>query len=399
MLYRVPFVNIRWIDVAILMVVGVYVSDLIRNRDLVKKNGLLISLCFTYLLFETFQFASTWQVTDTAWQISGFICTLGFFIIIDLSTFIIPRDEIFHFLEQFSLWGSITLIITNAYLFYSFITGTYVVTDLDTRVAIEVVGAKETVSTAVLTPFVYAFGLYFFQKETKFWKKLVYITAILTIFISLVITFHRGTLLTVILLSIIYLAIFSKSPYEVFSKICGFAFLICLCYFLFGSILREKGYDPVDKLWEVAQFTVDIDNPDWSKGRNIPIDYALAAWKTNLYTGVGYNDLYHYGLPAEMGSAHNFIAASLFHRGIIGTAIYLIILFILFRNSIKLFSQIRGKESFSNDLLKLLIAVCFFWLIAFWTQDVIWEKYSLSIEFIYLGVITNLHRQKAEKES
>lgn len=393
-LYRVPFLNIRWIDVAILIVIGSYFYSLTRTYDLIKKNSLIISLCFIYLLFESFQLLRSWQATDTTWQISWFLCTLNFFIIIDLSTFKIIEDRIIVFLKYLTLWGSIVLIISNVYLFYSFISGNVIFTDLDIRAAIDILGAKETVSTVVLTPFVYAFSLYFIKNEIKLWKKVVYIAAILSIYVSLVITFHRGNLFTIILLTIIYIAMFSRKPYQAFSKLFGMGLLICIFYFLFGNTLRQKGYDPIEKIVETVQFSMEVNNPNWDKGRSIPRIYAINAWKKHVWAGVGYDDLHNYGLDNTISTAHNFIITSLFHRGIIGTAIYLLILFILFGNSIKFWSLLSREESYQNDMLKLLIVVSFFWLIPFWTQEVIWEKYSLSIEFMYLGIITNMYKQR-----
>ncbi|HEX8279365.1 MAG TPA: O-antigen ligase family protein [Segetibacter sp.] len=222
----------------------------------------------------------------------------------------------------------------------------------------------------------------------------MHVASILSIFISLIIQFHRGNLVTVLLLSIIYFAFFSKRPSQAFGRMLGFALVICVAYFSFGGILRQKGYDPIDKLSEIVTFTMDVDNPDWDKGRSIPQDYALNAWKENIWFGVGYNVLYHYGLPVDMGAVHNFVIASLFYRGIIGTIIYLLILIILIANSIKFLKQINKEEGYQNDILKLLIIVSLFWFIPFWTQDIIWEKYSLSIQFMFLGIITNVYSQK-----
>ena len=186
----------------------------------------------------------------------------------------------------------------------------------------------------------------------------------------------------------------SKKPSHVFRKILGMALLICICYFLFGNILREKGYDPIEKLTETAQFAIDVNNADWGKGRSIPREYAIDTWKKQIWTGVGYTNLYYYGMPEGIATAHNFIITSLFHRGVVGTFIYLFILFLLFRNSIKLWRMLRKENSNENDMFKLLIIASFFWLIPFWTQEVIWEKYSLSIQFMYLGIITNIYKQK-----
>jgi O-antigen ligase len=262
-------------------------------------------------------------------------------------------------------------------------------------VNIDVMGTKETVSTVVLTPLVYLFGLHFIQVKTKPWEKIIYIGAILSIYATLVITFSRGNLLTILLLSILYIAIFGKKINHALSKTIGLCIILGVAYFLLAETFQKKGYDPLEKLIETAQFAIDVDNPDWDKGRSISREYATKVWENNYWTGAGYKSLYFYGMPETIATAHNFIITSLFHRGIIGTCIYLSILSILFLNCIKLWRLLNGTNDLENDIFKFLILTSFCWFIPFWQQEVIWEKYSLSIQFLYLGIITNIYSQKA----
>jgi O-antigen ligase len=174
--------------------------------------------------------------------------------------------------------------------------------------------------------------------------------------------------------------------------------LLIVFYVVFGNKLREKGYDPIEKITQTAEFAADVNNPNWEKGRSIPRGYAIASWEKNVWTGVGYDVLYHHGSPSEVGTAHNFVITSLFHRGVVGTAIYLIILIGLFANSMRLWFKSRRESGYENDLVKLLIIASFFWIVPFWNQEVIWEKYSLSIQFLYFGLITNIRSQKLETQ-
>ncbi len=393
-LYRVPFLNVRWIDVAILIIPLSILFTPTNYRKI--KNDSIIFLCLAYLGFETFQLIRTWGVTDSSWQISGFIATLCYIILIDLSILNISQQRIFLFLKYLIFWGTIALIIDNSYLIYSFFTGNVIFTDLAIRVDIDVLGAKETVSTAVLTPLVYAFGLYFIKHENILWKKLIYLAAIFSILITLVLTIKRGELFTLALITIIYIFAFSSNAVQLMSKLFGVVFLVFIFLLLFSNTLQKKDYDPVEKIIQIAEFSVDVDNPDWEKGRSIPIEFAISAWKKNRLIGVGYNDLYNFGLPKGMGAAHNFIVASLFQRGIIGTGIYILILGILFGNSINLWFLLRREKSLQNDMFRILIVVSFFWLVPAMTQDVIWEKYSLSVLFIYLAIIRNIYIQRRE---
>ena len=219
-LYRVPFLNIRWIDVAILTVMVSYLYSLTRIYNLIKKNSFLISLCFIFLIFETFQLLRTWHVTDTNWQIAGFLCTLSVFIIIDLSTFQIEQDRIIRFLKYFSLLGSLALAISNAYLFYEFLKGNVILDSSNIRVSIDVIGSRETVYTDVLTPLVYAFGIYFSINKIKFWEKIIYIFAIISIYVTQVILFQRGILLMIICITI-YFFISTKEIKQAITQIAG----------------------------------------------------------------------------------------------------------------------------------------------------------------------------------
>jgi O-antigen ligase len=218
-------------------------------------------------------------------------------------------------------------------------------------------------------------------------------------FLSLVFSFARGDLFTVFMISVIYIVVFSKQVVQIFIQAFTLATLLVAFYLVFGSTLRAKGYDPVEKIVETVTFALDVDNPDWDKGRSLSRAYATDSWNKHVWTGVGYDALYNHGGDLEIGTAHNFIITSLFHRGIIGTSIYLLIVVLLFRNSIKLWFLLRRENSYENDMYKLLIISSFFWLVPFWNQEVIWEKYSLSIEFIYLGIITNVYLQKRKQQA
>lgn len=209
-LYRVPFSSFRWIDISILFIIGSYFYSLNNNYNIIKKNGPIILLCFVYLLFESFQLLISWQKLDIISQLSWFLCTLNFFILIDLSTFRIGKDKILLFLKFFALAGSFTLIITNMITFYSLTTGRVIITDDNYRIGLNAAGQAESIYTAVLVSYVYAFGLYFIQHQSKLWEKILFLLAIISIYLSLVYTFARGDLFTIASISIIYIFVFSK---------------------------------------------------------------------------------------------------------------------------------------------------------------------------------------------
>lgn len=390
--YRIPFLSIRWIDIAILIVIGSFFYSLTIVKERLDNSGTIVSLCIIYLVFEAFQLYRSWALADVPSQVSHFLSTISLFIIIDLSTYAIPTDKIIAFLKSYAILGAFVITITNLYLLYSFISGNVIFKDLDIRVALEVEGSKETVYTTVLTPFVYAFGLYFIQKKSKTWHKLLFISAIISIYVSLVITFYRGTFVMVAIITLYFLLSSGKSQ-DVVAKLFGTVLLMSLGYLIFGPLLAEKGYDPITKLIEIAEFTVDINNPQWDKGRSISHEYAIEAWKQNLWIGAGYDELAHYGFPENLASAHNGILTSLFHRGILGTLLLLSVLILLFKYAMNLWPILSRENNRESEMMKLLIIVSFVWIITFMTQEALWEKYSLCIQYLYLGLITNFYKQ------
>ncbi|GEO11238.1 O-antigen ligase family protein [Segetibacter aerophilus] len=387
---RLPFLNFRWIDFFIIVVVTAYIfKAFTKPANIDKTKGLLI-LCFILLLFEILQLIRSWGRTEDSFQIAGFICFLTIFIIIDLLTFDISKAEIIKFIERLAVLGAITVIVKNAYLLYSFINGNIIYVDSEIRVGLEVIGEKESVYTSILTSFVYAFSLFYIENSSKRYQKILFVTAILSIYLSLVYSFRRGDLFSTLLITIIYSLVFSKTIIKKIQQAFIVFSLLVTLYFIFGRALAQRGYDPIQKVVEIAQFSVDVDNPDWDKGRSIPRQYALTAWERSPFFGYGYDDLHNFGLPEDINGAHNFVITSLFIRGIVGTTVYLLILFMLYRNSILFWRQLRNFDSYENNIIRLLIVVSFFWLIPFWTQEAIWEKYSLSMQMMYLGLINNL---------
>jgi hypothetical protein len=395
--YRVPAFGIRWIDLAIIFVISDFCIEM-NNKYATRLNGssVLVALCFVFLSFELFQLIRSWQMADTSWQIAGFLCTLSIFTVIDLATFRVPPEVIFSFLRRYAFWGAIVMAISNAYLFYAFLNGKVLVENSDSdinRVSIDIINSKETVYTYVLTPFVYAFSLHFLTVKSKVSEKIIYSGAIVSILAAQVYLFERGTLFMLTCITCYFIFALNKKKKGLIVAIAGLSMVIAIAYFSFADVLREKGYDPVEKLVGAAEFAADVNNPEWDKGRHIPREYALSAWEDHRWIGVGYDELHNYGLPAGINTAHNFVITSLFHRGVIGTFLYLLILFILFNNGFQLWKILRREKTEENELIKLLIIVAFCWLVTFWTQEAHWEKYSLSVEFLYLGLITNYFRQ------
>lgn len=390
-LYRVPLLGVRWIDIGILCIIGGYLYSLNYTSNIIRKNAFVIGLCFIYVLFESIQLITSWGEINPSSQLSWFFCTLNFFILIDLLSFKIEKEKIVAFLKFFAVASSCVLLVVNATTFYSLLKGSAVIIDDDFRIGLNVEGTTESIYTSVLLSYCYAFGLYFIQHDCKPWEKVLFLSTVVSIYVSLVYSFSRGDLFTVACISILYILLFSKKIKQSLLQVATLVVLLAAFYFLFGDYLREKGYDPVEKIYATATFTMDVNSPGWDKGRSIPREYALAAWRKHFWTGVGYDDLSNYGLPEEVSTAHSGIITSLFHRGIIGTSIYVIVLALLFKNAVVLLAKLKRGVSFENDMFCLLAIGSFFWIVVFWNQEATWEKYSVGIQFLYLGLIGNIN--------
>lgn len=395
--YRIPGLGIKWIDIAIVTVIASFFFAATSKTNRIRNSTGLVLLCLFYLVFESIQFYRTWGTNDAASQISHFLCTLALFIVIDLATFPLPRHQIIGFLKKFSIIGAVIILFSNLYLIYSFTTGNVVYEDFqDVRVALEVKGSKETVYSTVLTPFVYAFGLYFLQHRIKGIYKLLFISAIVSIFASLVITFYRGTFITLLVITLYFMFSSGKSS-AMLKKMFSMAIILGLGYFLFGGLLAKKGYDPLEKIVEVAQFTTDTSNPEWDKGRTLSQAYALSAWSKAPWTGYGYDELFNHGLPENVATAHNGVITSLFHRGVVGTLLLMTILVLLYKYAVNLWKHVKRERGYENDMMKLLVLTSFFWIIPFMTQEALWEKFSFCIQMMYFGLIINYYKQVHQK--
>lgn len=397
--YRVPFLSVKWIDIAILTTIAGFFFKATRGNERLRQNGLLVYLIVLYLLFETVQLYRTWGLNDAPSQISHFLCTLSLFIVIDLSTYSISQQRIVSFLRGFAVFGAFVLLFSNLYLLYSFLQGNVVYEDLDIRVALEVKGSKETVYPAVLTPYVYAYGLYFLQQKTvRPLVKLLFVAAMISIFAAIVITFHRGTFVTVLGITLYFLFASGKGLNMLKKLAVGFT-VLAVCYMLFGSFLAQKGYDPVEKIAEVAKFTTDTKDEHWDKGRSLSQGYAIAAWEQRPWFGFGYDELFNHGLPDGIATAHNGVLTSLFHRGIVGTVLLMWILVLLYKYAANLWRRInREPRSYENDMMKLLVLTSVFWFIPFMTQEALWEKFSFCVQMLYFGLIINYYRQMTKDE-
>lgn len=394
-LYRIPFLSYRWIDLSILFIVATYFYKLFyeTKKSRLTETNIFLIFCFIYILFECYQLYRSWGLAYLPAQVSHFISTLSLFIVIDLFTFPIPIDRIIQFLKRLTVWGSFAIIITNFYLLFSFFTGNVIFVDLDIRAVIEVEGTKESVYTFILTCFVYAFGIYFIQSKSSYWEKILFTIAVLSILVSLVMQVFRGTLLMVVIISL-YFLLTAPNAKQMIVFVFGFLIILSVGYLMFGSAMAQKGYDPLDNLITTVKHATDVDHPDWDKGRSAYQEFTINAWHQNYWIGAGYDELSNYGLPDNFHNSHNGVITSLFHRGVVGTTLILIIFSFMFIYAAKLWLILKPNKSSHSEMIKLLVLVSFLWIITYMTQEAFREKYSLSMQYLLLGLIANVYHQR-----
>ncbi|WP_461450181.1 O-antigen ligase family protein [Mucilaginibacter sp.] len=393
--YRIPIINFKWIDVAILIVLLEHFYAFFNNTIQFATKSLITFVCYIYIFYELIQLIRTSGLVDASTQQSQFITVLAFFIIIDLSTFSIKIERIIHFLERIAIIGAVVVTLTNFYLLYCFSIGHVIFADFGTRIEIEVIGSKESVYSFILTCFVYAYGLFFLSRKNPVWLKAIFTAAVVSILMCLVIQIFRGTLIMVLLITL-YFIFNTVSIRQTIIKILAVTLFLFAGYFVFGDVLAKKGYDPVSKIVATATFATDVDNPQWDNGRRQPQEFAMKIWKRNMVSGIGFSSLQNYGLPDDLANPHNGIIDLLYHGGLIGTTLYIFILALLFGYAIKLWLLLRKNKTEHSEFIKILIFVSLLWIITFMTQEAMWEKYSLCIELLFLGLITNIYKQTTE---
>jgi len=400
-LLRMPLINIRWIDIVILIYVFMaikYLPALISNSSGHKKLSKLQTLILTYLLFELVQFARTFGVIDFQSQVSWLLSTLGFSIL--LITFREYDVSDFHrLLINFAVTSSLVVYILILLELYGLKLGVAFQSE-EGRLTLMQNAQKESVSASVLYPFIFTFSLISsFIKIVSYKKTLIYLS-ILPILIIVIVSFHRGTLAMVIITTIFFVpTIKSKSnkSFKYVGKLLKLTSILLVLFILFSDSLSSIGFNPIDKLEKVALFSVDVDNSNWDKGRFYVQAVLLGVWEKNILFGVGYDSHERY-LPTG-SAAHNFFVSSLFHRGLIGTFLLSWIFLLCYIKAFKLW-RLSAKLNDNERLInRALVFTAFLWIIPLMTQEVMWEKYSTSIQFFYFSVIISLYEYYNNKKS
>jgi hypothetical protein len=397
-LLRVPIIKMRLIDLVIFINATLTIIIYLRRGWSSEHDGLGLLKFFIiiYVVLEIIQLFRTWGQIDSQSQLGWFAATLSILTVFNLCIMTID-SSVQKVMVLLSLFGGIVLIFTVLAQLIGLAAGFAIKGSYD-RVNFIIPQSKETISNFVLIATVLVYGFSAHQLNIPFWKKTIYYISIAFLLLGLVMAFHRGLFILWVLVVLFFiLRGKSFSIPAFFRRVIIIIVIFYTTILVFGNTLRSLGYDPLNKIANTAAFTLDIDNPDWDKGRFIAQSYAIKEWLAHPWLGVGYSSLERY-VKYVKSTPHNFIITSLFHRGIIGTGILTIILIICYYKSFRL---LRLSGNLSSDEKTLNYAVIFTsWLglIPLLTQEMIWERYSLSIHWITLGVVVALSKYYQQKQ-
>ena len=391
-LLRLPVVNVRLIDVVILVNVVIAAATFWNywiggSRGMHNKLSPLQRIIVAYIAFESIQLIRTLGDIDVQSQISYFIATLCLLIILNFTTQeVTPKVHDFiswtSFLGAFALIGMVGLQLIGLAKGFAY-SGQW------ERVEFDVVAGKETISVSVIIPLVLIHSIIIRELDLSPVKRLVYRVALASLLINLVLAVHRGLLAVWVLVLFVYVPFSRKRSSASFSRtLISVAMVGMLTTFFLGDTLTSLGYDPILKVKETLGYTTDIDRPGWDKGRGFAQAAALSVWLDHVWLGVGYSELDKF-VDVNIAS-HNGLVTSLFHRGIIGTALLFSVFIVCYSKSIHLWKVSRSLPHGDRAINQSLVFVSWLWLIPFFTQEMLWERYSLSIQCIYFGIIVAL---------
>jgi hypothetical protein len=220
---------------------------------------------------------------------------------------------------------------------------------------------------------------------------MVYRIALAALLVNLVLTVARGLLAMWVAVFLVFIPLVRGRSAKALTRSLIPITLVVLITFLFlGDTLTALGYNPLVKLQETFGYTTDVENPGWDKGRALAQAVALSVWLDHEWVGVGYDELNSF---IDVGMApHNGLVTSLFHRGVLGTAILFSIILICYGKSLSLWRWSRKLPIKDKLLNRSLVFIAWMWWIPLLTQEMLWERYSLSVQFIYFGIIVGLER-------
>jgi len=392
-LYRIPLLNLRYIDIAILLIVINIFSflkfDILNNLKKSTKTLFLFSVFF--LIFQTFNFFRTFGAIEFIAQIGFLIANLGVLIMLNV-ILTLNKEQILAILKKLLYVSTIIITLFFISLFYSLYTGTAEFTqDVEgKRIMFTTIGSKETVGIANILCFTFFFAVFSkFLKSTSKSQKLINLLLIIVVILSTFLSFHRGTVFSITFIIFVYFLYSAKNLPGLMTKVIIIFFVVIAVGFLTSGLFLYLGVNPIDNLTSTINFAFDTDNPNWDKGREFARLLGVQVWMENYWTGIGYVYMDMYTRIYNVAYPHNFFITSLMHNGVIGTFFYTIIYVVIYFKTYRLV-RIVFKKDLPNDekIIYLgLVVTSLLWLVPLLTQEVQFERYSSSIQFFIYGAI------------
>lgn len=392
---RIPFTNIRYIDLIIAIIILNFLINLFVRQKKIKFNYLQI-LIFVFLVNEIIIFIQTLGMHNQDFNsiFAIFISSLSIFFIIDISSLKLSYKDIKP-ITVFAGIASIFLLFDNLVRLFGSNKGISYAA-FKGRLELDVGEYVLTISGVCLYSVVTIYSFIYSKFEIKKKYKFFLILGVIAFIIQTVISFGRGYLAIWGIL-LFYFLIEGNLSNKIKNIILGIAITLGLSLLL-SNTLTSLGYNPIEKLTDLVNYTLNYEDPAWEKGRDIARAGAIAYWEENPIFGQGYIDFYNNYLALP----HNFFVTSLVTRGIFGTLILTLILIICYRNSIRLWKLTKNINPEQKTVIHCLIITAWIWIVPLMTQEIFIERYSTSAQFVYLGMIQGLYNYyiniKNEKE-
>ncbi len=400
-LFRFPILNIRYFDIAIffVIIVSFYNGIITLKRTFKSKTtSILILLIFFFSLFQIFNFIRTLGVIE----INAQLAFLGAYLSIFVVYFVIVNFDVYQLLKiikQIIIPLSIVILIMNISLLYLLLAGKALVLQdiMGERILFDVKGSKEVIGTINITMLTFLAALY--RKELYAKKKslnlILVFNFITTIFISFF-SFHRVTVLGLILCIIVYFISILKKDFRNLVKLSFiFLFFTIIIFSFINSFLfyfEKIGINPIQNLINTINFAFDVDNPNWDKGREFSRIIGMQIWYTNFWFGMGMNYMDLVSKIYNIATPHHLIITSLMHNGLIGTILFTSIYIIFYLKTFKLFMKvIKGNLIGEEKILSIiLVTTSIIWLFTAFTQEIQLERYSSSIQYFIFATIIKI---------
>lgn len=395
-LYRIPLFNIRYIDIAILLIVINIFSflkfDILNN--LKKSTKILFIFCAFFLLFQAYNFFRTFGTIEFIAQIGFLIANLC--VLITLNVILtLSKEQILAIVKKLLYVSTFIIAIFFVSLFYSLYTGSAEFTqDVEgKRIMFTTIGSKETVGIANILCLTFFFAVFSkYLKSTSTIQKMINLLLIIVVILSTFLSFHRGTVFSVTFIIFVYFLYSAKNLPGLMTKVVIIFFVVIAVGFLTSGLFLYLGVNPIDNLISTISFALDTDNPNWDKGRDFARILGIQVWQENYWTGIGYVYMDMYTRIYNVSYPHSFFITSLMHNGVIGTFFYTIIYVVIYFKTYRLAKFLFKKELPNNEKIIYLglVVTSLLWLVPLLTQEVQFERYSSSIQFFIYGAIIKI---------